>query len=72
LDGFLWFGLNTGSDSFFRFGLKISGDGFLQFALKTGCDDFFRFDLKIGGFRFSGLGLKTSSYGLMICASKSP
>jgi hypothetical protein len=59
-------------DSFLLFSLKTSGDGFSGFGLKTGSDGFSGFGLKTGGDGFSGLGLKTSSYGLVICASKSP
>jgi hypothetical protein len=35
-------------------------------------DDFSRFSLKTGGFGFPDWGIKTSSYGLVICDSKSP
>jgi hypothetical protein len=59
-------------DGFLRFDLKTGGDGFLWFGLKTGGDGFSRFGIKIGGGGFYSLGLKTDSYGLMICASKSP
>jgi hypothetical protein len=57
-------------DSFFRFGLKISGDGFLQFSLKTGGDSFLVEPQNQCGGAFLCFGLKTSSYGLMIWISK--
>jgi hypothetical protein len=44
---------------------------FLRFGLKTGGDGFLIEPQNQGGGGFSGLGLKTSSYGLVICASKS-
>jgi hypothetical protein len=56
---------------FLRFGLKTGGDGFSRLGLKTSGDSFSCFGLKIGGDGFPGLGLKTSSYSLMIWASKS-
>jgi hypothetical protein len=71
-DGFLWFGLKTGSDGFLRFNLKTGGDGFLRFDLKIGDNDFYQIGIKIGGFGFFNLWLKIGTYGLVICASKLP
>jgi hypothetical protein len=53
-DGFRQFGLKTGGDSFFRFGLKNRWSGFLVELQNQ------------GGGGFPGLGLKTGSYGLVI------
>jgi hypothetical protein len=44
---------------------------FLRFSLKAGGDGFSWFGLKTDGDEFPGLCLKTSSYGLVILASKS-
>jgi hypothetical protein len=67
-----WLSLKTKVDGLSVVLTQNHWNGFLRFCLKTGGEGFLVEPQNQGGVGFPCLVLKTGSYGLVICASKSP